>query len=162
MSTNPHHNPVTEFLELFKRITTITLRSPQVIFSLFGIACFTSVLLVSVFSSIGNQQIDLFKYKEMRITVKNWLGFATYLNQDCFASCFFANIIALPIFLQLYKREQKSGLYSCHMYYFGNWICKILFLTFYPVLLVVIIFPFLKLKDNGSTNYFLFLRHAIL
>jgi hypothetical protein len=78
---------------------TITFRSPQVMFSLFGIACFTSLLLISVFSSIGKQEIDLFKFKESRITVKNWLGFATYLNQDCFASCFFANIIALPAFL---------------------------------------------------------------
>ena len=67
--------------------------------SLFGIACFTSFLLVCVFSKIGDSEIDLFKLKESRITVKNWLGFATYLNQDCFASCFFANIIALPAFL---------------------------------------------------------------
>jgi len=48
------------------------------------------------------------------------------------------------------------------MYYFGNWICKILFLTFYPALLIVIVFPFLELKDQGNKNYFLFLRHAII
>ena len=43
-----------EFIELFKRTVTITSRSPQVMFSLFGIACFTSLLLISVFSKIGN------------------------------------------------------------------------------------------------------------
>lgn len=106
--------------------------------------------------------MNAFEMQKSKKSVMNWIGFTSYLNQDCFASCFFANIVSLPIYNPIYRREVKSGLYSTHMYYLGNWICKALFLNFYPVLLITIIFPFLKLPDESNRNFYLFIRNGAL
>ena len=88
--------------------------------------------------------------------MKNWIGFAAYLNQDCFASPFFANLVSMQLFLPVFKREFASGLYSVHLYYFGNWFCKLITIGFYPVLLISIIFFFLDLTDSSLENYLAF------
>ena len=48
------------------------------------------------------------------------------------------------------------------MYYLGNWFCKAVFLSFYPVLLITIIFPYLKLQDDSNYNYYLFIKNGAL
>ena len=60
----------------------------------------------------------------------------------------------------MFKREVKSGIYSVHVYYLGNWLCKAICLSFHPVLLISILFPFLKLQDSSMENYLHFLRNG--
>jgi hypothetical protein len=136
-----------QFVELFTRITMMTLRSPRVMFALMGIATFVGILLSSTYSNIERFEMDFSNIVKSKQSMKNWMGFAAYLNQDCFSSAFFANIVSLPLFLPVFKREFSSGLYSVHMYYFGNWFCKLVTMGFYPVMLMSIIFPFLDLTD---------------
>jgi hypothetical protein len=67
-------------------------------------------------------------------------------------------VISLPAFLQVFKRENSAGLYSVHMYYFGNWACKMMTMGFYPVMLISIVFWQLDLDDKSMENYLLFLK----
>ena len=136
----------------------MTLRSPQVIFALIGIASFVGFLLISTYSSIDRFEMDFTDMVKSRQNIKNWIGFAAYLNQDCFASPFFANVVSLPCFLNVFKREVASGLYSVHMYYFGNWLCKMMTVGFYPLILISIVFWYLDLTDLSKENYWQFLK----
>lgn len=95
-------------------------------------------------------------------TMQNWIGFAAYLNQDCFASSFFSNIVSQPIMAPVFRREHASGMYSVHMYYFGNWLSRLLTMGFYPVMLISIIFYSLGLVDSSMDNYVAFLKCGAL
>lgn len=130
----------------------ITIKSPQILFWLICIQIFIIFLLISVYNGIGADRLDFFDIKNSRKIILNWIGFCKYLNQDCFAFCFFSNIVSLPNYNPVYRREVKSGLYSPNMYYLGNWIFKVVFLSFYPTFLISILFPFLDLVDNSNYN----------
>lgn len=91
-------------------------------------------------------------------SMRNWIGFAAYLNQDCFSSPFFSNVISLPGFLGVMKREVNTGLYSIHMYYFGNWLCKMMTMGFYPCMLISIIFWFIDINDRSNENFIEFMK----
>jgi hypothetical protein len=84
------------------------------------------------------------------------------LNIDAFAACFFANIVAMNIFLPVFKREYKAGLYSMHVYYFGNLLAKLMCLSFYPVLIFSLLFFNLEVKDSSQENFVEFLKVACL
>lgn len=80
------------------------------------------------------------------------MGLALYLAIDGFAASFFANIIANPSFHSVFKREYKAGLYTPGVYYFGMWVSKVKFLSFYPVLLISLSFSCLQLVDDSREN----------
>lgn len=151
-----------KFFELFNRICLLTLRSPQIIFNLIGISTFVSVLLSSLFSGIGQMELDLFDYLGTMRTMKNWIGFSAYLVIDSFAAGLFANVLANSAFLPVFKREFKAGLYSPTMYYFGTWLIKVFFLSFYPALLFSFVYWRLDLKDSSPENFKFLLKIAVV
>jgi hypothetical protein len=110
---------------------------------------YVSILLSSLYSKIGQQELDLTDLKITQKTLINWIGFSTYLVIDSFASGLFANVLSNSSFIHVFKREYKSGLYTPSMYYFGTWLIKMIFLSFYPVLLFSFVFSFLDLKDDS-------------
>ena len=138
------------------------LRAPMVTFALMGNAAFISTLIMGVFGGIGQGEIDFMNKDQTMKTMTNWIGFAAYLNQDCFASSFFSNIVSLPVYAPVFRREHASGLYSVHMYYFGNWLSKLMTVGFYPVMLISIIFYSLDLVDSSTDNYLAFLKCGAL
>ena len=81
------------------------------------------------------------------------MGFSTFLTIDAFANPFFGNVITWPLWLSIYKREVLSGLCSVHVFYFGYFLYKVVFLQIYPILLWSIIFPHLDLMDASSNNF---------
>ena len=123
-----------------------------------GIASFVGWLLISVYSSVPTFQMDFSDMVESKKSMRNWIGFAAYLNQDCFSSPFFANVISLPAFLNVFKREVSSGLYSVHMYYFGNWLCKMMTMGFYPCMLISIVFWYIDIDDKSNENFIEFMK----
>jgi hypothetical protein len=140
--------PVFEQLkELFIRLMMLSLRSPKVMLILFGISLFVSFLIIAVFGGVGGNDMNLFDRAQSQRTVMNWVGYCVYANQDAFAASFFANIVTIPTFMPVFKREFKSGLYSPSVFYFGNWATKMFCLSFYPMIVTLAVFPFLDLKD---------------
>ena len=81
---------------------------------------------------------------------------------DAFAGCLFANVLTANSFIPVFKREYKSGLYSPHMFYFGNWLIKFIFLGFYPMILYGFVFHVLELKDSSDQNFLQFMKIAWL
>ena len=145
-------------MELFQRINNVMLRSPKAILGLLGLSTFTSFLIISIFGGIGESEIDFSDRTKTQKTFKNWIGFASYITNDMFAASLFSNIISIPEFAPVFKRELASGLYSVHMYYFGNWVCKMMTLGFYPAMLISIFFYPLKLVDSSEENLLEFLK----
>jgi len=68
----------------------------------------------------------------------------------------------MNIFLPVFKRELKSGLYSVHVYYFGNFLAKLMCLSFYPALIFSLLFYSLEVKDSSQENYIEFIKVACL
>jgi len=68
----------------------------------------------------------------------------------------------MNIFLPVFKREFKSGLYSVHTYYFGNWFAKLFCLSFYPVLIITLLFYPLGLTDSSTENLIEFIKVGCL
>jgi hypothetical protein len=95
-------------------------------------------------------------------TLRNWIGFSTYLVIDSFAAGLFANVIANNSFIPVFKREYKSGLYTPSMYYFGTWLIKVMCLSFYPLLLYTFVFHCLELRDDSTENFVFFIKVAVI
>mmetsp|Transcript_29861 Transcript_29861/g.45618 ORF Transcript_29861/g.45618 Transcript_29861/m.45618 type:complete len:148 (+) Transcript_29861:1325-1768(+) len=138
----------------------MTLRAPLAMFALLCMSGFTCFLLASVYGGIGQKpdmSLSLLSFEEgfkkTRREVQDILGFVAYLNQDCFAACFFSNVISNPSFLPVFKRETKANLYSVHMYYFGNWLSKLLTMGFYPLILISMLYWFLDLRDASYSSF---------
>jgi len=128
--------------------------------SLVGISFFVSQLLSAIYNGIGRGQIDMFDPAMTERTVKNWIGFVNYMNVDCFAACLFSNLITMPTFMPVFKREYKSGFYSPHIFYFGNWLAKMMCLSFYPILMYAGLFHAIDPVDNSNENFKAFLKVA--
>jgi hypothetical protein len=75
-----------------------------------------------------------------------------------FAASLFSNIVSLPEFTGVFKREIAAGLYSVHMYYLGNWACKLITMGLYPCILISIFFYPLRLVDSSDENFLEFLK----
>lgn len=134
------------------RGTLIFFRSPRVFLSLIGISVYVGFLLLSIYSGVGGQTIDFFNQAKTQRTISNWIGLSLYLNLDSFAACFFSNVICMNLFLPVFKREFNSGLYTARSFYFSNWLMKVTFLTFYPLMIFGILFHFLDLADSSTEN----------
>lgn len=96
------------------------------------------------------------------ISIKNIMGFSSYINNDIFAACLFSNIISLDGFLPVAKREIASGTYSIHMSYFGLWLSKVFTLGFYPLIVYIGIFRWLDLVDSSNENFLKLLRVGLI
>ena len=73
-------NYLVQFIELFTRITMITVRSPTCTLGMMGIGAFVGWLLVSVYSSVPIFEMDFSDITESKKAMRNWIGFAAYLN----------------------------------------------------------------------------------
>ena len=135
-------------------------RSPLAIIGLMGLSFFTSSLIISIFGGLGEAEVDFMDRVKTRRTFTDWIGFTSYLTTDMFAASLFSNIISLPEFVPVFKREFASGLYSVHMYYFGNFLCKMFCLGFYPCMIISIVFYPLKLVDSSDENLLRFMKYG--
>ena len=150
-----------QLYEIFYRLVVTALRSPFVLAPVY-IACFCSFIIITLYSNLGQEDIDFLNLTVALRQSYRLMGFCAFLTVDMFANPFFGNVITWPVCRQVYKREVLSGLYSIHIYYFGYFLFKALFLQLYPIILVSIIFPHLRLTDPSLNNYLKFLRYSIV
>lgn len=98
---------------------------------------------------------------ESRSRIKDIIGYAAFVNQDCFSSTLFSNIVTASMFLPVFRRETKNGLYSVHVYYFGNLLAKMMTFGFYPVLLVSLTYYFMDSPSKSLDTYLYLLKVGV-